>query len=587
MKMYQKQYFVPKTSGTYAETLEAYGLAIILDEIFKANDVQKPKVKIQDAGNYYVVSSRIEITEEMVKNTPYFDPFPYIKIKKDKSSDLPNNSIDYENEKEIYKAYNEFRKSIANLDWSKRKEAIESYENKPHFDYDIFSQIQVNSLGGYLKAYNNVFTNRDLYVEFLNQILFLYSSLEDNSSLVNKYFAKMVKDNHFQKIDKINSLQFFNPHQGKGVNSGKANSISLSQVSAFWLREYLKMAGCYKSMFIKRVKINNQKWDLKFYVIAPKSLDLSYLSTVYNNFKPTVGGNSTIKLDIISILRYEKTLIEYMEKYQQDKPSISKKFKPHQLVFGIYTAYQKNLGQNNAISNIGCLNFPDFISISSFQEGKKWINIIDEHIRIINRINEDIGSTTSMLYHYRRFLSGGTLDDFFAFNFEYTALLMRGITIRFMRLEPFTLGLMEEFITSADKNLKPILDNEGFKNIAKAIRNSTISEQYRKIHSKQEFEICYGMAQDLKRKSPLKEDLISYLSEFIAKYNAETARYAENHQDLAKAGKIRATIKMQDIEEIVKLIDEYGSDVVGKLLSAYGYALDRKSQSSKSLDSSE
>lgn len=204
--MYQKQYFVPKTSGTYAETLEAYGLAIILDGIFRASNIQKPKVKIQDTGSFYVVSARTEVTEEMVRNTPYFDAFPYIKIEKDKNTNLPSHLIDYKREKEIY---DDFRKFIASLDQNKRKEAIENYEKKPHFDYDIFSKIQVNSLRTYLKAFNNVFTNKDSYPEFLKQILFLYSSPQDDAKSVDGNFKKLQKDNKINKIEKIKTLQFF------------------------------------------------------------------------------------------------------------------------------------------------------------------------------------------------------------------------------------------------------------------------------------------------------------------------------------------------------------------------------------------
>jgi len=127
-----------------------------------------------------------------------------------------------------------------------------------------------------------------------------------------------------------------------------------------------------------------------------------------------------------------------------------------------------------------------------------------------------------------------------------------------------------------EKEFKPILESQGFQNIAKAIRNATIKEQYAKARNNQRFDIHYGMAQDLKRKSPYKKDLVEYLSEFIALYNAETAKYVEHHPNEFNAGKVRATIKTEDVEGVINLIDEYGPSVVGKLLAAYGYALERK-----------
>ena len=124
----------------------------------------------------------------------------------------------------------------------------------------------------------------------------------------------------------------------------------------------------------------------------------------------------------------------------------------------------------------------------------------------------------------------------------------------------------------SDKPLSPIFENEGFKNIAKAIRNSTIILQYRPKNQRL-YEVKYGMAQDLKRKSLYKQDLVEYLSEFIAFYNAENARIKERKGENFIP---RAAVKQQDIEELAKLIDDYGSNIIGRLLAAYGYALDRK-----------
>lgn len=579
--MYQKNYFVPKISGTYAETLEAYGLAVILNEILRSNNFPKPKVKIQDAGLYYIVSSRDEITEEMVRYTNYFDAFPYIKIEKDSNNELPINFIDYDAEKIIYDNFKKFKQTLQNSPSESRKKAIEEYENKPRFDYDILSNIRVNSLSAYLSCFNNFYFNKDQYLEILNQILLLYSSPLNSEELVIQNFKKLEKQGKIRSIKQVNTLQLFNPHRGKGVNYDKSNSIRLKNMPGFWLKEYLKIVGCYKSMYIKKVKVGSKSWDSKIYVIEPKSMELDQLDIIYKNFKPTITGNSSVKLDIFSILKYSKIFIENLEEYQEKRIHFSRKLNPQNFIAGFHTSYLKNLGQNSAVSNIGFLFLPDFIEISSYPEAKMWIKILENHIKIINRIDEDIGSTTELLHRYRQFLSSGLIDEFFCFNFDYNALLIHDIGLpnesrRKMWLEPFSLDLMEGLLLSVNKDFRVILENEGFRNVAKAIRNSTISEQYRKINSEQQFDIQYGMAQDLKRKSPYKEELVTYLAEFISIYNSETARFAEKHPDMAKQGKVRATIKTEDIEELIRLIEDYGSDLVGKLLCAYGYSLYRK-----------
>jgi hypothetical protein len=50
-------------------------------------------------------------------------------------------------------------------------------------------------------------------------------------------------------------------------------------------------------------------------------------------------------------------------------------------------------------------------------------------------------------------------------------------------------------------------------------------------------------------------------------YNAENAQVMEN-----RPGPYRKSLRTSDIDEIVRLIDEYGARTVCNLLIAYGYA---------------
>lgn len=578
--MYQSEYYVLKTSGTYAETLEAYGLAKILNNIFQKNGIKNQKIIINDEGGYFKVYSKISVTEAMVNNTPYFEVFPYIKIKTDNTDTTSIWIIDYKREKEVRDSFRKWKTEVLyKTKKSKRKGMLNEYENKPHFDFDIFSKIQVNSLSGYLKVFNNVYKNRQYFTEILKEILLLYHSPTDNSEIVKKNIKKLEKEKKI-KFKNVNALQIFNPHQGKGVNSLKSNSIRLSNIPAFWLKEYLKITGAYLSMVIKDIKISNTSWDIKFFVIEPYSMEYEHLTKLYKKFKPLLMVNTSFKLDIIAILIYSKLFIENLPEYQSGAISFSKRYKPQHFVKGFNLAYQKDLGANKAIANIGFLRLPEFIEIQSFQDGKKWINILDEHREIINAIDENNSSTTSLLNAYRQFLSTGNWDDFFEFNFEYIAFLVGQLTQRRFYIKPFSLKNMEGFFMT-EKNFMPILESEGFRNIARAIRKSTISEQYARARGNNKFEIKYGVVQDLKRKSAYKEELVEYLSEFVAQYNAETARYVEKHPSELKSGTVRATVKTKDIEELISLIDEYSAPLVGKLLAAYGYALERRDEDSK------
>jgi len=578
--MYQNKYFVTKDSGTYSETLETYGLAKILSHIFDNNEIHNANIKIEDEGAYYSVSSDISITEKMINNTSYF-VFPYIKIKEDKNRDLPGQIIYYEREKEKSDMFKKRRTEIYQKEKDKNKQVklLEELE-KPHPDFDIFLKIRdPKNIISYHKVLNNVYKNRKQYHLVLKEILLLYSLPLNNEENVKEDLKELAKQYNL-KFNKINALQIFNPHQGKGTNSPKSNSIALNNISSSWLKEYLKIIGIFESIITKDIKVSNKKWDTKYYVIEPFDIEYNRLSIIYKTFKPLVGGNTPIKMDIIAILYYTKNLIKFLPKYQDKKSSFLKRFKPQNLVQGFQTAYQKNMGQNKSIANIGYLRLPKFIEIGSYAEGKRWIEVLDENIGIIKRIDENNSSTTSLLLHYRQFLSAGNWDEFFKFYFDYAALLMSDIDKRKMFIKAFTVkNLMEVFMT--EEKFKLILESPGFQNIAKAIRNATIGAQYAKARGDKRFDVHYGMAQDLKRKSPYKRDLVEYLSEFIVLYNAETAMYVEKHPKELTSGKVRATVKTEDIKEITEIIDEYGSSVVGKLLAAYGYALERKEEIAK------
>lgn len=116
-----------------------------------------------------------------------------------------------------------------------------------------------------------------------------------------------------------------------------------------------------------------------------------------------------------------------------------------------------------------------------------------------------------------------------------------------------------------------IVENEGFRAIATAIRSSTVIPQYQKARGEKPlYEIRYGLGQELKRKAAYKHEFITALSGFLQAYNQENAQKAENQAQRRK------NVRTGDIEDIVQLVDKFGSEVVCNLLVAFGYARDPK-----------
>ena len=116
--------------------------------------------------------------------------------------------------------------------------------------------------------------------------------------------------------------------------------------------------------------------------------------------------------------------------------------------------------------------------------------------------------------------------------------------------------------------LSKILETEGFRNIAYAIRQATVTAQYRKQQNDRRYDVRYGLGQQLARKAAYPQDFVAELADFLGKYNAENAKVMET-----RPGPYRRSVRTSDIDDIVALIDEFSdSRLICNLLVAYGYA---------------
>ena len=121
--------------------------------------------------------------------------------------------------------------------------------------------------------------------------------------------------------------------------------------------------------------------------------------------------------------------------------------------------------------------------------------------------------------------------------------------------------------------LKPIVETRGFRNIATAMRQSTVTQQFYKVRQNDNtYEIRYGLAEELRRKSRDDKEFIRAISEFLQQYAQENARVSERHKE--KPYRKRIGITTEDLTQLVELVDTYGAPTVAALLSAYGYAYD-------------
>jgi len=565
--MEYREFKILKKSGTYSELLETYGLANLIDEILLRNNVVGQKIIIEDRGLYYSVNSNKDITDKMIDNLHYF---PILKfIKKEESTVIPEGIIDffdYPNQKKILDDFKERFNAIEKnkqLNAEQKKqvrrdlnaERLSEFGKKIDPEFDVYREIKGNPYASFNKMFDNFHQNQSNFPILIKEILSEYSQMK-------------VSGRDFKLIDeKPTAQQLYNPNQGKGLNKNKANNASMGNLNSNWIAESMKISGALSMMVCQYVKVGSG-YDLKIYVPEFNQITLSHSKDVLKEFKRNLKSISPIKLDIINILNISIKFIEKTPEYNRGKIKNT--------IRGFHSVYQKDLGQNKAVANISFINTPNFITYTTKEEGKTWIDILQEQKKIVSGI-EELGDSIQGLQAYRNFIgsmNNAALENFNKFSFWYSGYLTQALSKEKYFVRPFNVETLNKFYINMDTqelNLKEIISNEGFQAVAKAIRKSTISLQYTPKDQRQ-FEIRYGLAQQLQNKSKSKADLATFIGEFVGTYNSETGRYAEKNNGKAP----RATVKDAELMSFYQIVDENSSRLIGALLAPYGFALTAK-----------
>ena len=553
---------VKKGTGTYSDTIEAYGLANLINEIQSRANLSRPKIWIEDKGLFYEIISKPDLQNELIASLSYFPIFQY--VIREISETFEENYFDYTKQRELkkerqeltQKAYKEFAgKDKASQLKAKLAEIDRIYEVEKFISpqYDVYSQvITPNNFVGFDKLYHNISMNKEVFPAIVKAILDYYSD--------RKVEIKTKSLNSFD--DSVTALQIYNPTTGKGQNKGKATGPSAGPVKLNWIGETMKISGALTNMLCQLVKVGG-KYDMKVVIPDFKKTEYNQQRQIALSFKKNIKGNTPLKVDILNLLIINRQLIERTDEYLN--------FKAKNILTGLHSTYQKDLGQNKAVVNISELQTPDFIQFNTEDEAKDWVEFLTEQINIIGSIDE-LGDATQGLIAYRTFLTSSHFQSWERFIFWYSDHIMSNFSKSKYAL-PFKVISLNKFfknMTMSDFKISEIISNTGFQKVAYAIRKSTVTLQYTP-KDQRKFEIRYGLAQTLQNKSKSASDLAEFIGEFIANYNAETARNVEK-----TGGILRANVKDNDLNQFYELLDNYPSKVVGALLASYGFALTEK-----------
>jgi hypothetical protein len=578
--MFQKIYFMPKTTGTFADTLAAYGLAAVLHEVGERAVGKRwsgEKVWIRDAGPYYTIELPTELREEWVDQCEFFSLAKPIRTRGQPVKQVKD-ALDLDEGWERFRA---FQKAQEALKRTARREGQENNELQarlndsrptPEFWTMAFvGERKMQAIQIYNAAIVQWHTTRKYFTENLKTILKLAATPDADVEAIAKEWAETVPKDGLKV--KFTASQLFNPIQGKGQNRAKADALAMGNLDSFWLVEFLKAVGLWQCMVPRTVRNGD---DRKAYVLAPIALTLNAHDRIFRTFAKRLWNDTSVKMDITASLLYTQALLEYSQAGQQNELDFEGRG-PEDVVAGLHVATYKLLSRNAyTMMNLGFIGLPRWTGeVKTRARVKELKEVIKEHLDVIRTIEEERSDGYNLLVRYRDFLSGQQLDAFFDFVVGYSQYLTHELAQRHFWVKPFTTQNLGRLFMGTEPQFKEIVENEGFRRIAYAIRHSTVIPQYLK-DKEGLYDVRYGLGMELKRKAAYPKDFLVALSDFVHEYNRENAQKAES-----KGQQRRKNVREGDLDEIVRLVDNFGSEVVGNLLVAYGYATEAKDDEPK------
>jgi hypothetical protein len=585
-----EHFYVEKQSGTFADTLLAFGWARCLRQLLHEQHGKPVSVRMLDDGSHYRLVCALPLSADFVQaftGTLIVAP-PILPAPKQAYSDEAETSeedegmpdiasiarqancvpVEIAKEREKYNHYQELRKAFS------QGVPQDSQPAEPSRYWHIYRALSAPaSLKGYNRLIGAWLLARSLHGALLNILCILFENLPNNLERAEAAWRALAKQRSLRIDSQMTALQIYNPEQGKGQNQPKARQLTMRNLKNFWLIEFLKAVGFYDGAVPQLLQ---DAKDRKTYVLVPTDIDTAQSSQILEAFRYSFPRYRSITSDVMAILRYIETFLKHslqapdLEAFLFNQPSL------RNLVAGFQVAFYKDMGNAQTMMNFSFIGLPPWMKIRRREDVPALLSQLDVLRRVVRSMDESHSDAITLLSALRDFLSSGNLNALFTFTAGYSGYYMSQRE-RNRFAQQLSIALLEEIIMSVQPRYAEIFQNQGFRNVAYAIRQSTVNAQYAKIRGERRYDIRYGLGQELIRKARRPEEFLTALAEFIAKYNAENAQIAERD---AAAGRTevrrRRSVATSDLEQIAALIDQHGAALIANLLVAYGYASDRR-----------
>jgi len=548
---------LPRRTGSAADVLEAIGAAHVICHIAGVSEEAVRLVLVNDVFE-------IRVKGAGGPQQPIAPLFPYFKAdENDQVQPMRGEVYDYAADRKR----NEERKKTEEASMKNQKPKVnrgrrarvtaraalsEEQEDRGRASsrWPTYNGLQSLTKGGFQGEWNKTWS--------------LLDGMDENQS--KTMAAALFRNLHAAPTpldDLVTLAQHLNAIAAKGANGAKPGAVKRDNIKSSRLGEWFKSIAFDRCTFVRRVGD-----DIRMWIPIPRDIALSALTAARRKFEETAWRPGDIKQDVLAAIDFATALaMHWLERKQPPRR------RANVVVRALESITYKDMGGGYVVMNITAYGIPGWVDLPDEAALEVYLQALAAFRSAASSLNEEHSDDVSALSALRDALGANGAAPLLRFFVEYAAFVQRRVDSGFAYR--FDDGVLDAVLGGIQKMLDGIVHNQGFRNLATAIRKATVGEQWHKREGRQVYEIHYGLFMDLRRALSRRTEFVAELATFVARYNAENARIAETHRE---NGRLRARVSDSDLDAVVHLIDAHGSELVGSLLCAYGSATERETE---------